>query len=160
METKFGLGESITAFELPSEDGIVKRLPLEKPTVLVFFRGQWCPYCRWELAGLQTVNRAVNEAGGEIVGVSPDTPQESEELRKRLNLSFNILADSDLGVTDAFGLRHVGGPRCYRAGHALPDDVDPRLDREDPRQVREQDIQGQTLTEGRSSCTAGVGRQR
>jgi peroxiredoxin/alkylhydroperoxidase family enzyme len=109
MESKFSVGDRIPAFELPTHEGSLRRLPSEKPAVLVFFRGQWCPYCRWELSGLQTVNRAIAETGAEIIGVSPDSPEESEELRKRLSLSFTILSDSDLAVTDAFGLRHVGG---------------------------------------------------
>lgn len=109
MQSSINVGDPIPAFELPSHDGILRSLPLDKPTVLVFFRGQWCPYCRWELTGLQTINRAVTELGGELIGVSPDSAEESEDLRKRLGLSFTILSDADLAVTDTFGLRHVGG---------------------------------------------------
>lgn len=109
MESKLRVGDRIPAFELPGHDGLLRSLPLPKPTILVFFRGQWCPYCRWELTGLQTINRAVSDAGGEIVAVSPDPPAESEDLRKRLGLSFTIVSDADLAVTDLFGLRHVGG---------------------------------------------------
>jgi len=109
MESSVRVGDRIPAFELPAHDGTRRSLSLGKPTVLVFYRGQWCPYCRWELTGLQTINRAVSDAGGEIIGVSPDSPAESEELRQRLSLAYTILADADLAITDSFGLRHVGG---------------------------------------------------
>jgi peroxiredoxin len=109
IESSVKIGERLPAFVLAAQDGTKRELPLEKPTVLVFFRGQWCPYCRWELTGLQTINRAVLDLGGEIIGVSPDTGAESEELRERLSLAFPILSDPDLAVTDAFGLRHAGG---------------------------------------------------
>ena len=109
IESTIRIGDAIPAFSLTAQDGSTRALPQEKPTLLVFFRGQWCPYCRWELTGLQTINRAVNEAGGEIVAVSPDTNEESEELRGRLSLSFSILSDPDLAVTDTYGLRHAGG---------------------------------------------------
>jgi len=109
IESPIGAGDKVPAFTLTAQDGTQRSLPLDKPTVLVFFRGQWCPYCRWELTGLQTINRAVSEAGGEIIAVSPDTQVESEELRQRLSLAFTILSDPDLAVTDAYGLRHPGG---------------------------------------------------
>lgn len=41
-----------------------------RPMVLVFVLRQWCPYCRWELTGLQTINRGVTELGAELLGVS------------------------------------------------------------------------------------------
>jgi peroxiredoxin len=84
-------------------------MPLNKPTVLVFFRGKWCPFCRWELAGLKTIVASVTACGGEIIAVSPDRPAENAELCQRLQLPFSILADPNLAVTDAFGLRHTGG---------------------------------------------------
>lgn len=94
-------------FELQAHDGSVRSFPQDKPTVLVFYRGQWCPFCRWELTGLQTINRAAVELGAAIVGVSPDTTEESADLIERLSLGYPILADPDLAVTDRFGLRHV-----------------------------------------------------
>ena len=109
VESPIRAGDRIPSFSLTAQDGTPRSLPLDKPTVLVFFRGQWCPYCRWELTGLQTINRGVSELGGEILCVSPDSEAESEELRKRLGLAFGILSDPDLAVTDAFGLRHVAG---------------------------------------------------
>jgi peroxiredoxin len=109
VESTFGIGHRIPSFTLMAQDGQMRSLPLEKPTVLVFFRGQWCPYCRWELTGLQTINRGVSDLGGEIIAVSPDTAAESEELRQKLSLAFSILSDPDLDVTDTFGLRHKGG---------------------------------------------------
>jgi peroxiredoxin len=109
IEASVRVGDTVPSFSLSAQDGISRALPQDKPTLLVFFRGQWCPYCRWELTGLQTINRAVSEAGGEIIAISPDSGEESEELRQRLSLAFPILSDPDLAVTDTFGLRHAGG---------------------------------------------------
>ena len=109
VESPIKIGDMLPHFELPAQDGVNRSLPLDKPTIVVFYRGQWCPFCRWELAGLQTVNRAATELGAEIIGLSPDSPAESEDLRQRLGLTYSILSDTELAVTDTFGLRHRGG---------------------------------------------------
>jgi peroxiredoxin len=109
MESLIKVGDKIPEFALQAHDGTLHSLPSDKPVVLVLFRGQWCPYCRWELTGLQTIQSSIADLGAVLIGISPDTPAETEELRKRLGLTFTILSDANLSVTDSFGLRHVGG---------------------------------------------------
>lgn len=45
--------------------------------------------------------------------MSPDDPAKNAELRDKLSLSFPILSDPEMTVTDLYGVRHVGaaGPR-------------------------------------------------
>jgi peroxiredoxin len=109
IESPIRLGDPLPALELEAQDGTGRSLPTGKPAMLIFYRGQWCPYCRWELTGLQTISRAAEELGAEIIAISPDSPSESADLRQRLGLTFTILSDPELKVTDRFGLRHRGG---------------------------------------------------
>jgi len=55
----------------------------------------------------------VRAAGGDIVAVSPDPPDQNEQLRAKLGVSFRILSDVGMAVTDMYGVRHLGaaGPR-------------------------------------------------
>ena len=39
----------------------------QKPTVLVFYRGGWCPYCNTQLAGLQQVEGEFAKLGYQII---------------------------------------------------------------------------------------------
>ena len=50
----------------------LKALLEEKPTVLVFYRGGWCPYCNVQLSGLVEIEEDVLELGYQIVAISPD----------------------------------------------------------------------------------------
>ncbi|MGE0056678.1 MAG: peroxiredoxin family protein [Dehalococcoidia bacterium] len=109
IESSIAVGDRFPEIELIDQSRSLRRLPQDRPTVVVFYRGQWCPFCRWELTGLQTIARAAGELGAEIVGISPDTPEESAALIERLSLSYSILSDADLAITDRFGLRHPGG---------------------------------------------------
>lgn len=44
----------------------------EKHTVLVFFRGGWCPFCNLQLYGLSEVQDSMLSLGFQIIAISPD----------------------------------------------------------------------------------------
>jgi peroxiredoxin len=50
----------------------------------------------------------VREVGAEIIAVSPNSPEQNVELAQKLDLSYRILSDPDMSVTDRYGIRHVG----------------------------------------------------
>ena len=50
----------------------------------------------------------IRAAGGEVIVVSKDSPAELAQLAKDESLGFRLLSDSELKLTDAFGLRHAG----------------------------------------------------
>ena len=61
-----------------------------------------------ELHGLQTRITEFEEAGARVIAVSPDTVEENRGVAQRFDLSYPILSDVDLVLTDALGLRHEG----------------------------------------------------
>jgi peroxiredoxin len=68
-----------------------------------------------ELRGLQLALEGVRAAGGEIVVVSKDSPEELAALAKQEGLTFTLLSDSKLELVDAFGVRHQGAD-VFRGG--------------------------------------------
>ena len=51
----------------------LKAILEEKPTILVFYRGGWCPYCNVQLSGLVEIEEDILELGYQIVAISPMT---------------------------------------------------------------------------------------
>jgi thiol-disulfide isomerase/thioredoxin len=52
------IGQSAPNSKLQTVDGdpvSLKALTMQKPTVLIFYRGGWCPYCNRQLAGLKDI---------------------------------------------------------------------------------------------------------
>lgn len=50
------------------------------PTVLVFYRGAWCPYCNLTLRTYQQeLLPALQDRGAQLVAVSPQTPEGTEQ---------------------------------------------------------------------------------
>ena len=68
-----------------------------------------------ELRGLQLARDGVREAGGEIVVVAKDSPDELSALAKQEGLEFLLLSDPDLKLTDELGVRHPGAD-VFRGG--------------------------------------------
>lgn len=46
------------------------------PVVLVFYRGNWCPYCSRYLAELSDALSDIKSAGAQLVGVSPESEEQ------------------------------------------------------------------------------------
>lgn len=77
---------------------------LGKKTVLVFYRGGWCPYCNLQLQGLRKIVKDLNLLGWQIVGVSPDSPESLRESSKKNNLNYTLYSDSKAHAIMAYGL--------------------------------------------------------
>jgi len=100
--TKFAdIGTEIEDFELPGVDGTktsLSELVAEGPAVLVFYRGQWCPYCNLTLRTYQQeVLPELAKSGATLVAISPQRPDGALP-----DLAFPVL--SDVGSTVARGL--------------------------------------------------------
>lgn len=94
------------------------------PLVLIFYRGGWCPYCNLELRAWQQHLAALRQLGGQLVAVSPQTPDNSLSTAEKNELAFPVLSDSALAAATAFGVAFEMPPalvELYRgAGHDLP----------------------------------------
>jgi peroxiredoxin len=76
----------------------------ERPAVVVFYRGAWCPYCNITLSHYQArLHATLVERGIELIAISPQTPDGSLTMQEKNELAFTVL--SDPGNTLA---RHLG----------------------------------------------------
>lgn len=87
-------GESVSLYE-QLENG---------PVVLVFYRGAWCPYCNLQLHTLRESLPAIEDAGGQLITVTPQKPDKSLEQVKEDDYPFEILSDLDSLVMKAYKL--------------------------------------------------------
>jgi peroxiredoxin len=62
-----------------------------------------------ELQGLGAITSELEAAGVEVLAVSPDPNERSQELADRLHVRYRFLADTDLAVTRKLGLVHARG---------------------------------------------------
>lgn len=73
-------------------------------TVLIFYRGGWCPYCTRHLAALIDVEQDLVEAGFQLLAISPDRPEVLRNKESITDVSYTLLSDSAMAVTRKFGI--------------------------------------------------------
>jgi peroxiredoxin len=101
------VGAAIPEFQLPDQENnpvasqdLVRRGRL----VICFFRGRWCPFCVAQLEAMNSVVGALQQAGANLVAISPQTVKQSFFMRDQHQLRFPLLSDFHNQVARAFGL--------------------------------------------------------
>lgn len=101
------IGETIPQIILPDAGG--KSFDLnskvaEKPTILIFYRGGWCPYCNKELAGIQSIQGELVKLGYQIIAISTDSPENLSKTMQTNKLEYTLLSDANLEVAKKVGI--------------------------------------------------------
>lgn len=107
LERAKSVGDRAPMFRLPAADGGsigLASLLTEGPVVIVWYRGGWCPYCNIQLQAWQSSLDDLDAAGGTLVAISPETPDNSLTTREKNELAFHVLTDAGNGVARAFGI--------------------------------------------------------
>lgn len=70
--------------------------------VLVFYRGQWSPYCNRYLKRLQDSLQFITEKGATVIAVSPEKPENIALTVEKTKAEFSILHDEGLKIMKAY----------------------------------------------------------
>jgi peroxiredoxin Q/BCP len=99
------VGDKAPAFRLPDADGnSVSLADYNGRTLIVYFYpAASTPGCTKEACDFRDNLRDLNEAGLDVVGVSPDMPAKLAKFRDAQGLTFPLLSDPDRSVLTAWG---------------------------------------------------------
>ncbi|OUS32085.1 alkyl hydroperoxide reductase [Thalassotalea sp. 42_200_T64] len=75
-----------------------------KPTILFFYRGGWCPFCNVQMGQLQAIEKDLTRLGFQLIGISTDSPVDLQKSLRDKKLSYQLLSDYHSEVSQAFGL--------------------------------------------------------
>ena len=78
---------------------------LKGPVVLIFYRGTWCPFCNLELKAYQRMNDDIKAIGGQLIAVSPQTPNYSAFVQEKNELNFHVLSDLHNKTAEKYNLK-------------------------------------------------------
>ena len=83
---------------------------LERPAVLLAFRGGWCPFCNTYLSDMRHVIPKIRELGVDVLFLSGDRPSQlfaslSMETQEDIAaLDYTLLSDADAQAAKALGI--------------------------------------------------------
>lgn len=76
----------------------------EKPVVLIFYRGGWCPFCNSHLAQLRKSEEPLKELGYDILAISPDSAAQVDATSTKNKLGYRLMSDSSMAASRALGI--------------------------------------------------------
>lgn len=101
------IGETVPDAVLTAPDGTkkeLKNLTSEKPTILLFYRGGWCPYCNAHLADIQGAEDEIIALGYKILAISPDSPENLKLTSEKDKLNYSLYSDANGKLIKSMGL--------------------------------------------------------
>ena len=100
------IGEKIPTLILENSNGekVSTDKIFNKKTVLVIYRGGWCPYCNSQLSEMQEIENQIIELGYNVVAISPDAPSFLKQTEDKKELKYQLYSDSDGKFSEALGI--------------------------------------------------------
>ena len=103
------VGDNAIDAELTGWDGETVKLSelwSEKPVVLMWYRGGWCPYCSLQLRAMQQNLDQIKGAGATLVVLTPELPEKAKATAETNDLDMVALHDKDSALADQYGIMY------------------------------------------------------
>lgn len=81
-----------------------------KKTILIFYRGGWCPYCNLHLSEIGRIEKDLLALGYQVVAVSPDAPAKLKPSMDKLEISYTLLSDTRGQLMKEIGIAFKAPP--------------------------------------------------
>lgn len=103
--TRLQVGDAAPTFSLPNADGAITNLSdYHGRTVIVYFYpAASTPGCTTQACDFRDNLTELNDAGIDVIGISPDKPEKLAQFRDQQSLTFPLLSDPDKSVLTAWG---------------------------------------------------------
>jgi peroxiredoxin len=88
-----------------------------KPTIVIFFRGGWCPFCSRQLAALGEHELDLRALGYQIVAVSAEPAAKLAATADATHIRYRLLSDASAAAAQAYSVAYripVETGKAYR----------------------------------------------
>lgn len=85
----------------------LKDLLKKGKVVLVFYRGNWCPYCNRQLKRLEDSLQLIKDKGATLIAVTPEKPDGVEKTIEKTKAEYSILYDEGLKIMKAYEVEFI-----------------------------------------------------
>ena len=104
--TLLKVGSKAPEFSLLNQDGIEVKLKdfSGRYLVLYFYPKAMTPGCTTQACSIRDLKQELDDLGVVVLGVSPDPVARLQKFRDKHQLNFDLLADEDHAVAEAYGV--------------------------------------------------------
>ena len=82
-----------TGYDQAGKQVELKKLLVQGPVILFFYRGKWCPICSRYLNNYQDSLKVLTDQGFNVVAITPESIENVEQTVKLHNLTFTVIYD-------------------------------------------------------------------
>jgi len=114
LERAKHIGDKAPDFTLPNALGEERNLYdilTKGPVVLIWYRGDWCPYCNIYLHELHKHADDFDAYNATIIAISPAKPDKSWSVEDKQDLKIQVLSDEGSKVAEDFGVVYELPPK-------------------------------------------------
>ena len=100
------IGEKLPDFSAIHEDGsTVHSAELRgQPTVILFVRGNWCPFCTRQVEEITTHYKDLSKLGAKLIFITPKPLDTTRRVAEFFNVKFEFWLDESLTIAKSLGL--------------------------------------------------------
>ena len=105
------VGAKLPAFQLETLDGqtVSSECFMAKPHLLLFYRGNWCPFCTAQIEELAGAYQRLEKMGVSVVLISPQSISKNQALAARFDVPMTFLRDRESAAAKQLGIGHTWG---------------------------------------------------
>ncbi len=113
------ISETLPSIEVYAKDNKAHdiRKLITQPTVLIFYRGGWCPYCTRHLSELVEIEDKIASLGYQVIAISPEDVPNIENVEAPLQQKIKVYADKHGNLIKALGIAFTPNDRTL--GHMI-----------------------------------------
>jgi len=104
-------GQALPEFTAVNEKGQSQHSELlrDKPSVLLFVRGSWCPFCSKQVANLTRYYKEITNSGARLILITPNPLETTRRVADFFEVDFEFWLDDSLAIGRKLGLVQTGG---------------------------------------------------
>ena len=104
-------GSPLPEFRLENLDGhVVSSESFKaKPHLLLFYRGNWCPFCTAQIEEIAEAYQQLDAAGYSVVLISPQSISKNQALASRFDVPVVFMRDPNNAAARQLGILHQWG---------------------------------------------------
>ena len=83
-----------------------KKLTQNGSVIVVFYRGEWCGYCKRHLASLQDSLELITAKGASVIVITPEQPKYVKQMVKKTKATYSIISDKNFSIMEAYNVKY------------------------------------------------------